>query len=281
MRRLAAMIAFPNAKINLGLHVLGKRTDGFHDIETVMVPVGWSDAVEVVPLPSGVPAAGGLAFSVSGLRVPAGGDNLCGRAVEAVRSMTSLPPLAMHLHKVIPSGAGLGGGSSDAAHVLGLLKTVFALPLDAAAMDSLAAGLGSDCPFFLRHGPCLAQGRGERLTPVAVGLVGLHVVIVKPECSVSTAEAYGFVVPRMRETPVAAVVSLPPERWRESLINDFEAPVFARHPEIAAVRDTLYELGAVYASLSGSGSAVYGLFRSPVAMPSAWRNLTCWQGPAA
>jgi 4-diphosphocytidyl-2-C-methyl-D-erythritol kinase len=269
------MIAFAPAKINLGLHVLGRRADGFHDIETVLVPVPWCDAVEVI-----AGAGQGIALTVSGdaPAVPEE-ENLCFKACLAFGAKRALPALHMHLHKVIPAGAGLGGGSSDAAAVLRIVNGMLPSPVPEAELEALAAQLGSDCPFFLRGRPCLATGRGEVLETFDPGLRGLHAAIVKPPVAIATGEAYRRVKPRRGRPPLKELLAGPVSEWRRRVVNDFESPAAARFPEIAAIRDRLYALGAVYASLSGSGSAVYGLFERPAALLGEFPGCTTWATP--
>lgn len=256
------MIRFPQAKINLGLNVVGERADGFHDIESVLVPVPLRDALEVVVDPKG--DAGALVMTRSGL--PVAGDvttDLCWRAVQAVAVLRPLPGLRMHLHKAIPIGAGLGGGSSDGATTLLLLNELLALGLVPDELHRLAAGLGSDCPFFLEDRPRLAEGRGERLSPVDLDLRGLWCVLVNPGIHVPTVEAYRLVRPTGRSMDLRqALTGHPPEQWADLVHNTMEPGVFDRWPVIGAVKDTLIEHGATYAAMSGSGSSVFGIFRN-------------------
>ena len=254
------MIVFPNCKINLGLRVVRKRNDGFHDIETVMVPVpGLCDALEI--LPGGTE---GCAFSSSGLIVDAPMEkNLCVRACNLMRERYGIGGVRMHLHKYIPFGAGLGGGSADAAFVLGMLNELFAVGLPEHELESLAAELGSDTAFFTANRPALAQGRGEVLTPIGLDLRGYRILIVKPPIGISTAEAYAGITPAAAERPLADILAGDRREWKKSLKNDFEPVVFQKYPEIAAIKERLYDLGAIYAALSGSGSAVFGLFEGP------------------
>lgn len=251
------MLLFPNCKINIGLRVVARRADGYHDIETVMVPVrGLCDILEIVRSRSG-----DVEFSSSGL--PVGGPpekNLCVRAYGAVREACGIGGVKIHLHKIVPMGAGLGGGSADAAYVIKGLSDLFSLGLSVAQMESLAAGIGSDTAFFVGNRPALATGRGEVLSPVELSLRGRRLVIVKPDEFVSTAEAYARVTPRRADAPLAELLERPFDVWREEVRNDFEPSVFEGHPVIGRIRDSLYRQGAVYASMTGSGAAVYGIF---------------------
>ncbi len=266
------MIVFPHAKINLGLHITGKenKPGGYHTIETVLFPVNMFDALEVIPAPDH-----SMRFSQSGLPLPDDGrNNLCLNALslisEELRNRTTdagnsgLPPLHIHLHKKIPAGAGLGGGSSDASHMLLLLNKRFGLNLAPETLSRLAAKLGSDCPFFLQRQPMLATGRGDQLHPMPeLNLQGYTLIIVCPPVHISTAAAYRLVSPARPAADLKQIVHRPVEEWQGKLVNDFEAPISRHYPEVAEAKKHLMASGAVYASLSGSGSAVYGLFSSP------------------
>ena len=249
------MITFPGCKINLGLSVLSKRPDGFHDIETVFYPVPFCDILEIMPSPGRE-----FGFRQSGLST--GGspeDNLCVRAYRLLKEQPGVREVDMMLHKIIPAGSGLGGGSSDAAATLLALDRIFGLGLSEKELQGFANRLGSDCAFFLKNEPRLATGRGEILG--ATGLrIDRKVVIVIPPLQVSTAWAYSVVKPVRKKRSIADSITQPVERWKEILLNDFEVPVFQRHPELAGIKKRLYELGAEYAAMSGSGSAVFGLF---------------------
>jgi 4-diphosphocytidyl-2-C-methyl-D-erythritol kinase len=248
------MITFPNAKINLGLHVTRRRSDGFHDLETLFFPVRVTDALEIIPSDT-------FNFHSSGIAMDADPErNLVVRAYRLLEKDFGLPSVKMHLHKVIPTGAGLGGGSSDAAFALRMLNRIFSLGLSLEQLLDYAGCLGSDCPFFILDQPALAKGRGDILTTFRLDLSGLRIVIVKPPGSVNTAQAYKGIVAREPEIPLSEIISQPPETWKNCLSNDFEDFVFSLYPEIAGIKAKLYDLGAVYASMSGSGSAVFGLF---------------------
>lgn len=250
------MILFPNAKINLGLDIVRKREDGYHDIKTVMIPTGWTDVLEIVP------ARGcETTLTVSGRCVDCPPEkNLVMKAYRALAETVELPPVDIYLRKIIPDGAGLGGGSADASFTLRGLNELFALGLSDEALAGIAAGLGADCPFFIYNRPMLCTGTGTDMAPVDVNLSGLTLVIVKPQVSVPTAEAYRRTTPRRPDTPLGEIISLPAAEWSGLMKNDFEASVFPAYPEIASVKEHLISEGAVYASMSGSGSAVYGLF---------------------
>lgn len=255
------MVSFPGCKINLGLHVIRKRTDGFHELETCFYPVPWQDILEIVQAPA-------LTFTSSGIAIPgAEADNLCLRAYHLLKADFGLPPVHIHLHKILPMGAGLGGGSADGAHALRMLNTLFNLGLSTKALAVYAAKLGSDCAFFIYETPRLGTGRGEILEPIGVSLKGKFLLLVKPDIHVSTAEAYSGVVPRQPENNLREILDNQPiEAWKNTVHNDFEASVFSKYPAIEHVKQALYHAGAEYAAMSGSGAAVFGIFNKPVAL---------------
>ena len=251
------MISFPNCKINLGLGVLRKREDGYHDIQTVFYPLPLHDAIEVIQAEKD-------SFSVSGIPVEETSSNLCMKALQLLQQDFTIPPVHLHLHKRIPMGAGLGGGSADGAYTLLLLNDKFSLGLTKDQLATYALQLGSDCPFFIYNQPCLAGGRGEALEMLTLDLSAYKLVVVHPGIHVSTAWAFSQLQPRSDRPSLHEIIQLPVAEWKGRLYNDFEVPVSAKHPEIAAIRDQLYEGGAVYAAMSGSGSSVFGLFRGEV-----------------
>lgn len=265
------MVSFPPCKINLGLNVISKRSDGYHDIETCFYPIPWTDGLEIV-------SAKATTFTTSGNVIPGNtDDNLCMKAYKLLQQDFDLPPVHIHLHKAIPTGAGLGGGSSDAAHVLRMLNTMFNLNIDIEKLKHYALQLGSDCPFFITDNPMLGSGRGEVLEPVPADLTGKFIVMIKPDVHVSTAEAYAGVTPSGKTGTVKNVLlNVPLKNWREQLHNDFENSVFQAHPQIESIKQKLYEHGALYASMSGSGSTVFGLFEKPVALQQHFPNATYW-----
>lgn len=255
------MIAFANAKINIGLQILSRREDGYHNLETVFYPLKLYDVVEVVEAPD-------MRFIPSGIPIPGDGhDNLCLRAYRLLSEIHDLPPVHIYLHKAIPIGAGLGGGSADAAFLLTLLNTMFELELDESQLMDYARRLGADCAFFIRNVPVLATGIGDVFQDIKIDLSAYHVVLVKPPVHISTAEAYGAVTPDPEGRQLKSAITRPVTEWRDAIVNDFEAGIFANHPEIAAVKNQLYENGALFAAMSGSGSSVYGLFNKPVEVP--------------
>ncbi|MDR2358513.1 MAG: 4-(cytidine 5'-diphospho)-2-C-methyl-D-erythritol kinase [Prevotellaceae bacterium] len=250
------MLLFPSAKINIGLHVTAKRPDGFHEIETLFYPVAsLHDVLEVTP-------SDRLAIRLSGLPVAgAPEDNLCMKAYRLLQARFDLPPVAIYLHKAIPPGAGLGGGSSDATATLLALNELFSLQLSAGQLFHYAVQLGSDCAFFLHREPMLATGRGEVLTPLpSLHLQPFRIVIETPPVFSSTAEAYAGITPRTPSLPLASLLAQPAGQWKGTVVNDFEASVFARFPLLAQIKQRLYDDGAIYAAMSGSGSAIFGLF---------------------
>jgi len=249
------MIVFPNCKINLGLHVVSKRPDGFHELETVFYPLPLTDALEIL-------SPGKLAFTASGIEVPGdSADNLCLKAWRMLKQdYPELPEVNIHLHKHIPIGAGLGGGSADAAFTLQLLNSRFQLELTNKQLLDYAARLGSDCPFFIENKPCYATGRGEIMTPIDLYLSGYTFVLVYPAVHINTGWAFSRITPKAPVLSLKESILKPVESWKETISNDFEAPVLEAHPALAAIKEKLYAEGAIYASMSGSGSAFVGIF---------------------
>ena len=252
------MVIFPNAKINIGLWVTSLRDDGFHNIESVFYPIGLKDACEFVVNDSGNDSD---EFTQTGINTDCPmNQNLVIKALNLLRSKYNIPSLRMHLHKAIPMGAGLGGGSSDASFVLRYLNRYFELGLETEDLKLLAEELGSDCPFFIDNKVSLARGRGEILTELDNVLCGMHIIIVNPGIHINTAEAYSGLKPKKRDNSLQEFYSLPIDTWRDNIENDFEASVFQSHPEIKEIKKELYKQGALYSSMTGSGSSVYGIF---------------------
>ncbi len=254
------MITFPNAKVNLGLNITSRRPDGYHNIATVFYPIGLTDSLEIVPAKPGH----GTSLTNHGRVVDCPPEqNLVMRAWALLKQQfPQLPAVEMHLLKHIPFGAGLGGGSSDASAALLMLNDMFALGLDRDRLCALAARLGADCPFFVLNHPVMATGIGDVFSPVTVDLQGWTMLLVKPDVHVPTAQAYALVRPREPQEPIPAILQRPVEQWQGTLANDFEPSVFAAHPQLAAVKQALLDAGAAYASMSGSGSSIFGLFGS-------------------
>lgn len=260
------MITFPIAKINLGLNVVEKRPDGYHNLETVFYPVPIKDALEIYPMDADFPSDVDCDLKVTNIHIE--GDeqkNLVVKAYNLLKQdFPTLPRIHAHLYKGIPTQAGMGGGSSDCGFMITLLNEQFQLGLSQQQMIQYAARLGADCAFFIVNTPCYAEGIGEILTPVELDLKGWYLCIVRPDIPVSTKEAFSLIKPAHPAKNCREVVMQPIETWREELTNDFEKSVFALHPEIGAIKERFYDMGAVYAAMSGSGSSLLGLFRTPM-----------------
>lgn len=255
------MITFANAKINIGLQVLNRRADGYHNLETIFYPVGLVDVLEIVE-------ADDLRFIASGIPIPGSdNDNLCLKAYELLAADHQLPFLHIYLHKVVPIGAGLGGGSADAAFLLKLINERFELGLQADELIGYARHLGADCAFFVRNKPCFARGIGDDLTELTLDLSMYRIALVKPEVYISTSMAYRSVVPDNRGRQLSIHIHRPVSEWKECIANDFEVGIFKQYPEIRGVKAALYDAGAIYASMSGSGSTVYGIFQNETKLP--------------
>jgi 4-diphosphocytidyl-2-C-methyl-D-erythritol kinase len=266
-----ANICFPMAKINLGLNVVNRRPDGYHDLQTVFYAVPVCDTLEINEMDDDYPSPFDCDLKVSNMTLD--GDEQQNLVVKAYKLLKeefpNLPRLHAHLWKVIPTQAGMGGGSSDAAYMLMLLNQRYNLKLTTRQLLERATLLGADCPFFTLQPSrsCYAEGIGERLSQLTLSLEGWTIVVVKPPVAVSTREAFSLITPKEPEENCRLITARPVETWRDSLVNDFEKSVFALHPEIGDIKQRLYDLGAVYAAMSGSGSAVFGLFRQPVPLP--------------
>lgn len=274
------MITFPNVKINLGLSITEKRPDGYHNLETVFYPVALEDALEVRTSSATAPDRK-FTLHQHGLEIAGKPeDNLVSKAYQLLDEEFNLPPVDIHLFKHIPSGAGLGGGSSDAAFMLKLLNEHFHLNLPDNQLEAYAATLGADCAFFIRNKPTFAEGIGNIFSPIELSLSGYGIMIVKPDIFVSTREAFSNIHPKRSERPIKEVIQRPVSEWKETLINDFEASVFPLHPAIEAIKQELYNQGAAYASMSGSGSSVFGLFAPEASLPEInWgANVFCFKG---
>lgn len=261
------MILFPGSKINLGLNVIRRRPDGYHDIESVMVPTGWSDILEVLPSDARDVRLTSLGRSVA---CPPE-KNLVVKAYRALQSIVDLPPVDIVLEKIVPDGAGLGGGSADASATLVGLNQILGLNLNDDELASVAATVGADCPFFIYNRPMYATGTGTTLTHIDLPQIkGLWLLIIKPESvSISTARAYAGIVPKVPEMSILEILKLPIQQWQNLLVNDFEQSIFPLAPDVERVKIELLHRGALYASMSGSGSAVYGIFENETAAQSA------------
>jgi 4-diphosphocytidyl-2-C-methyl-D-erythritol kinase len=269
------MVSFPNIKINLGLNVVRRRNDGYHDIDTVMLPVPFCDILEILPNDNKE-----VQFSQSGLVIPGDPeDNLVMKAYRLFTERTGRSGARIHLHKVIPPGSGLGGGSSDGAFTLAMLNDVLKAELNSDELLEMASQLGSDCPFFISNQPSHATGRGETLEEMSINLKDKEIFLVIPGISISTKWAYSALSPFKAESSPTKIVMSDVREWKGRLVNDFEMPVFKEYPVIREIRDRLYELGALYASMSGSGSAVYGIFEAlPDKLASEFPDCTFWHG---
>jgi len=250
------MILYPNAKINIGLNIIRRRVDGFHELETLFVPYkGLTDVLEIVPAEQ---------FSINLYGISLDGnpeDNLCCRAYRLLKEAYDIPPVGIYLYKNIPAGAGLGGGSSDCASTLVALNELFRLGIDQDKLALYASQLGSDVPFFIFNRPMMAFGRGEILEPYTLNLEDYELKLVTPDVFVSTREAYAGCRPHIPEDKLENLLNLPVGQWKGRVVNDFEETVFSLHPSLSDVKAQLYEQGAVYASMSGSGSAMFGIFK--------------------
>lgn len=269
------MIRFPIAKINLGLNVVARRPDGYHDLETVFYPVPIKDALEVQVMDELFPSAYDCDLKVTNLNIE--GDeqkNLVVRAYNLLkRDFPQMGRVHAHLYKAIPTQAGMGGGSSDCAAMILLMNDLFGLKLSEQQMIDYAAKLGADCAFFIIGKPAYAEGIGEKLVPIDLNLSGYHLGVVRPDIPVSTKEAFSLVKPMRPAENCREVVAQPVGTWRERLTNDFEQSVFALHPEIGQIKDQLYALGADYAAMSGSGSALFGLFQKEIALEETFKGM--------
>jgi 4-diphosphocytidyl-2-C-methyl-D-erythritol kinase len=274
------MLFFPNAKINIGLNILRKRNDGYHDIETIFCPTALADILEFVQIPDEQP--GKCQYSATGIAVDGDPEtNLCVKAYRLLCKDFNLPAIQVHLHKIIPPGAGLGGGSSDGAFMLKYLDKEFELGLGEDQLCAYASQLGSDCAFFILNRPVFGFERGNRFREIGNLPEELELALVNPGIHVSTGEAYGAITPRVPGQSLEQLVTEPIEQWKDRIVNDFEQPISARYPVIGQIRDQLYNMGATYASMSGSGSTVYGIFRQKAPnLQEHFPKCFCWSGPA-
>lgn len=274
------MITFPCAKINLGLNIVSKRPDGYHNLETVFYPIPLTDALEIKYMDEKFPSESPCDLKITGKDVDCNEeDNLVIKAYQLLAADFQLPRVHAHLVKRIPTQAGLGGGSSDAAYMIRLLDERFRLNIGIPEMERYAAKLGADCAFFITADPSYAEGIGDVLMPVDVpgaGLGGYYLAVVKPSVAVSTRDAYAAIVPTTPAKCCRDIVRQPIETWKDELVNDFETPIFAMHPELAAIKQSLYDAGAVYAAMSGSGSALFGIFREqPTGLEKEFEGMFC------
>ncbi len=257
------MVVFPNCKINLGLQILDKRKDGYHNLQTVFYPLPFTDVLELIPNTNNKTA---IEFTGTGITIDGKPeDNLCIKAYHLLKNdFPQLPPVKVHLHKAIPMGAGLGGGSADASFMLRSLNEKFRLLIPESQLITYALQLGSDCPFFIKNKPSFATGRGELLEDIELDLSAYSIILVNPGIHINTGWAFSNINPSTSGISVKEIVQQPPGSWKDVLVNDFEKPVFTAYPQIRLIRDSLYEQGALYASMSGSGSTVFGIFNKSV-----------------
>ncbi len=271
------MLLFPNAKINLGLAVAERRRDGYHNLLTVFYPVGLTDILEIVPdfnKPNGH-----IHFRTTGIPINEEEDNnLCVKAYKLLSAEYELPAVSVHLHKIIPVGSGLGGGSSDAAFMLKGLNSLFKLEISEDKLEGYASRLGSDCAFFIRNYPVSAHGKGNLFKDINLKLNDYHIIIVCPPIHINTSEAYSYITPVNPEFPPEKTVCLPINEWKKKLRNDFEKSIFHRYPQIRYIKDKLYNIGALYASMSGSGASVYGIFKESPVIPKEFTEYFTWCG---
>jgi 4-diphosphocytidyl-2-C-methyl-D-erythritol kinase len=248
------MITFPNAKINLGLNITSKRPDGYHNLSSCFLPIKWQDVLEAIPSPE-------FEFQSTGLDIPGNAsNNLCVLAYEMLKDLHDIPPVKMHLHKVIPMGAGLGGGSADGAFALKLLNDLFELGLTVHQLESYAKQLGADCPFFIDNTPKIVSGIGEILESTQIDLSPYTLLVVCPAIHVNTQTAFAGIVPSEPETKIKDALNSNIESWQNSIKNDFEKSVFDNFPLIKSIKDSMIAEGGLYASMTGTGSAVFGIF---------------------
>lgn len=266
------MLVFPNAKINIGLNIIEKRADGFHNIESCFYPVGWADALEIT-------LAEQLSFHSDGITIPGNeSDNLCLRAYQILLADYDLPPVSIHLLKAIPIGAGLGGGSSDAAFVITALNQQFDLKISSEKQLGYARRLGSDCAFFIVNKPVYCYDKGDHFVDIDLNLAGKWIILVNPGIHISTAEAYAGVKPKLSGNDLRNLLEEPISMWKNGVKNDFEAALFIKYPLLKSIKESLYEYGADYAAMSGSGSTLYGIFDKEIDLSAYFQRYKIWQG---
>lgn len=269
------MLDFPNAKINLGLNITEKRPDGFHNIETIFYPIGLSDILEIQIKGE----QGATSFANTGIEVNVPfKDNIVHNALELVRRTKIIPEVNIHLHKIIPFGSGLGGGSSDAVSTIKLLNNIFSMEMNEEQLTEYAETLGSDCPFFLKNTPQYAFEKGNKMEPVNLSLDGYHIIVVVPDVQISTKFAYQGIIPKKPELSLKKCIEdIPVKEWKHHVKNDFEAHIFEYHSELKDIKDFLYKSGALYASMTGSGAAIYGIFDTPPPAIELPENYFTWE----
>lgn len=267
------MICFPNAKINIGLNITDKRKDGFHNLESVFYPIQWRDALEAIP-------ASQITFETSGMKIPGNPkNNLIIKAFDLIKPFAKKDSnAAIHLHKAIPMGAGLGGGSADGAFALKLFNDLLECDLSTKQLQQMAAVLGSDCPFFIENKPVFCFDRGIKFQETELDLSAYYVVCINPGIHISTAEAYSSIIPQKTETSVLELINRPIETWKNYIKNDFERPLSVKYPLIEELVKALYNHNAIYAAMTGSGSTVYGIFSKETRLKNQFPDFTVWEG---
>ena len=266
------MLSFPNAKINIGLYITEKRSDGFHNLESCFYPVGWSDVLEILPAPK-------LSFKSTGIEIPGNPENnLCLKAYHLVNQDFKLPPVMIHLHKIVPIGAGLGGGSADCAFTIKTLNDLFELNMSVELMENYARQLGSDCAFFIQNKPKFCFGKGDEFEEIGLDLSDKFIVLVNPNIHISTAEAYSGVKPQRVKVDFKKALQTPVSQWVDIIKNDFETHLLPKYPAIGNIKKSLYTHGAEYASMTGSGSTVFGIFNQGVDLKDLFTDYNVWQG---
>lgn len=266
------MLVFPNAKINIGLNIVERRADGFHNIESCFYPVGWSDALEIT-------AAEEFSFQSDGIAIPgAGDDNLCTKAYQMLARDYSLAAVKIHLLKAVPIGAGLGGGSSDATFTIKALNDMFDLGIDVSTQEDYARKLGSDCAFFIRNKPMYCYEKGDKFEDININIAGKWIVLINPGIHISTVEAYSGVVAKRSTVDLRNVLCKPVSQWQGQVHNDFEATLFKKYPLLADIKEALYARGAEYAAMSGSGSTLFGIFDQEKNLKDHFPDFRLWQG---
>ena len=266
------MVTFPNAKINIGLHITEKRADGFHNLESCFYPVGWCDVLEILP-------AEKLSFKSTGIPIPGNPEtNLCLKAYHLIKQDFNISPVMIHLHKVVPIGAGLGGGSADCAFTIKTLNELFELHLTTEQMENNARNLGSDCAFFIQNRPKYCVGKGDEFSEISLDLSNKYIVLVNPTIHISTAEAYSGVKPTKPIIDLRETLQNPVNQWMNLVKNDFEKQLLLKYPSISIIKQQLYEHGATYASMTGSGSTVFGIFEEEIDLKETFAEYTVWQG---
>ncbi len=267
------MINFPNAKINLGLNIVSKRKDGYHNLETIFYPIPIKDALEIIPSKDGKDC-----FIQEGIKVDSlAEDNLVIKALNLLRQYYGIPPLEIYLLKKIPFGAGIGGGSADAAFMLRLLNETFCLGISNMELAGYARQLGADCPFFIYNRPVFAAGIGELLEDIQLDLSAYYLVLIKPEVHIPTRDAFAMIKPHVPEVSLKKIIELPVHEWKYTMANDFEKSIFPKYPVIGEIKQKLYSKGAIYASMSGSGSSVYGIFEKAACLENDFPGCYVWK----